>query len=181
MADYKADRTKVPVDVAGGIIEGEFNGKLNRTDEVIGRRIMLHDGRSSCQRNETLIPPLATDMLRDLEMLVRRYEDQRLPNVRDLMILFTVRFKAGGTFHAQFEAARSFAWTKLCVERRLPVVVVQHQPGLSGYAEGKPHCHLLIFARELHDSNFLGFTPLLKTSPKAVLAAEWAAWLDQVA
>jgi hypothetical protein len=177
MADYKADRTKVSVDVAGGVIPGEFNGKLNRTDEVVGRRIMLHDGQSSCQRHELLIPPHATDMLRDLRTLVQRYEDQRLPDTRDLIILFTVRFKFGGTFHAQFEAARSFAWNNLCVERRLPVIIVQHQPGLSGYAEGKPHCHLLIFARELHDSNFLGFTPLLKTSPKAVLAAEWAAWL----
>ena len=181
MADYKADRTKVAIDVAGGVIQGEFNGKLNRTDEVIGRRVTLHDGQSSCQRYELLIPPLATDILRDLSTLVRRYENQRLPAMRDLMILFTVRFKLGGTFHAQFEAARSFAWTKLCVERRLPVVLVQHQPGLSGYADGKPHVHLLIFARELHDSNFLGFTPLLKSSPKVVLAAEWAAWLDHIA
>lgn len=176
MADYKADRTKVSVDVAGGVIPGEFNGKLNLTEEVVGRRIKLHDGNSSCQRHELLIPPLATDMLRDLSTLLRRYENQRLPAMRDLMILFTVRFKPGGTFHAQFEAARSFAWAKLCVERRLPVVVVQHQPGLSGYSEGKPHVHMLICARELHDSNFLGFTPLLKISPKAVLAAEWAAW-----
>lgn len=176
MADYKADRTKVPVDVAGGIIEGEFNGKVNRTDEVIGRRIMLHDGRSSCHRYETLIPPGATEMLRELSAIARRYETQRLPEMRDLMILFTVRFKPGSTFHAQFEAARSFAWAKLCVERRLAVTLVQHQPGLSGYAEGKPHVHMLIFARELHDSNFLGFTPLLKGPPKAVLAAEWAAW-----
>ena len=95
------------------------------------------------------------------------------------MILFTVRFKLGGTFHAQLEAARSFAWTKLCIERRLPVVLVQHQPGLSGYAEGKPHIHLLIFARELHDSNVLGFTTLLKGSSKVTLAAEWAAWPDR--
>lgn len=179
MADYKADRTKVSVDVAGGVIPGEFNGKLNRTDEVVGRRITLHDGNSTCQRHELLIPPHATDMLRDLSTLVKRYESQRLPAMRDLMILFTVRFKLGGTFHAQFEAARSFAWTKLCVERRLPVVLVQHQPGLSGYAEGKPHIHMLILARELHDSNFLGFTTLLKGSPKVTLAAEWATWPDR--
>ena len=70
MADYKADRTKVPVDVAGGVIPGEFNGKLNRTDEVVGRRITLHDGNSTCQRHEQLIPPHATDMLRDLITLV---------------------------------------------------------------------------------------------------------------
>jgi hypothetical protein len=118
-------------------------------------------------------------MLRDLSAIARRYESQRLPEMRDLMILFTVRFKPGSTFHAQFEAARSFAWNKLCVERRLPVVLVQHQPGLSGYAEGKPHVHMLIFARELQDCNFLGFTPLLKGPPKAVLAGEWAAWLKQ--
>ncbi len=27
MADYKAERTNVDVDVAGGIIEGEFNAR----------------------------------------------------------------------------------------------------------------------------------------------------------
>ena len=113
--------------------------------------------------------------------LVKRFEDQRLLEMRDLMIVFTMRFKPSGALHVQFEAARSFAWTKLCVERRLAVVVVQHQPGLSGYAEGKPHCHLLIFACELHDSNFLGFTPLLKGPPKAALAAERAAWLAKLA
>ncbi|GLR48100.1 hypothetical protein [Sphingomonas astaxanthinifaciens] len=179
MADYKADRSRVSVDVAGGVIPGEFNGTINRSDEVVGRRITLHEGNSTCQRQELMIPPHATDMLRDVSSILRRYESQRLPEMRDLMILFTVRFRPGGTFHAQFEAARSFAWAKLCVERRLPVVLVQHQPGLSGYSEGKPHIHMLIFARELHDSNFLGFTPLLKGSPKVTLAAEWAAWPDR--
>lgn len=179
MTDYKADRTKVKVDVAGGVIPGVFNGKTNHTHEVIGRRLTLHEGSTSCHRHEPMIPPNATDMLRDLNTLIRRYEDQRIPETRDLMILFTVRFEPGGTFHSQFEIARSFAWAKLCVERKLPVVLVQHQPGLSGYAEGKPHLHLLCFARELHDSNFLGFTPLLKGPPKVVLAAEWAAWLAQ--
>lgn len=177
MTDYKVDRAKVAADVAGGVIPGDFNGKRNHTHEVIGRRLTLHEGSSSCHRHELVIPPLATDMLRDLSTLIHRYEDQRIPETRDLMILFTVRFEPGGTFHSQFEIARSFAWTRLCVERRLPVVLVQHQPGLSGYANDKPHVHLLIFARELHDSNFLGFTPLLKGPPKAVLAAEWADWL----
>lgn len=177
MADHKSDTTKVAIDVAGGIIPGEFDSKLNVTREVLERRLKLHGGLSSCQRHELLIPPHATDMLRDLSTITRRYEDQRIPDTRDLMILFTVRFKPGDTFHAQFETARSFAWRKLCSERRLAVVLVQHQPGLSGYTEGKPHIHMLIFARELHDSNFLGFTPLLKGPPKVVLAAEWAAWL----
>ena len=181
MADYNADRTKVPVDVAGGIIPGEFNGKLNRTDEVIDRRIILHGGQSDGVRHEPMIPPNATGMLLNVSALATLYERQRLPDQRDLMIIFTVRFLQGTTVHAQYEAARAFAWNNLCVERNLAVVVVQHQPGLSGYAQSKGHCHLLIFARELHDSNFLGFTPLLKTSPKAVLAAEWATWLDQVA
>lgn len=179
MSDYKADRTKVSADVAGGIIPGVFNGKHNDTHEVIGRRLTLHEGSSSCHRHELLIPPRATGMLRDLNTIMQRYEAQRIPDTRDLMILFTVRFEPGGTFHSQFESARSFAWAKLCVERAVPTVLVQHQPGLSGYADGKPHCHLLIFARELHDSNFLGFTPLLKGPPKAVLATEWAAWLAQ--
>ncbi|WP_338501453.1 hypothetical protein V6R86_01600 [Sphingomonas kaistensis] len=181
MSDYQADRTKVSVDVAGGVIEGEFNGKLNRTHEVIERRVMLHGGLSSCVRHEPMIPPSATGMLLDVRALTERYESQRLPGQRDLMILFTVRFSRADTFHAQFETARSFAWTKLCVERRLAVVLVQHQPGLSGYVEGKPHVHMLIFSRELHDSNFLGFTDLLKGPPKAILAAEWAAWLAKLA
>ncbi|MDR6852690.1 hypothetical protein J2Y54_002210 [Sphingomonas sp. BE123] len=179
MSDYKADRTKVAADVAGGIIPGEHRGRYNHTHEVIGRRLALHEGSSSCHRHELLIPPRATDMLRDLSTILQRYEGQRIPDTRDLMILFTVRFETGGTFHSQFEIARSFAWTKLCVERAVPLVLVQHQPGLSGYAGGKPHCHLLIFARELHDSNFLGFTPLLKGPPKAVLADEWVGWLAQ--
>lgn len=181
MADYEVDRTKVAGDVSGGVIPGDFNAKPNITDEVISRRIMLHGGASNCRRHELLIPPHATDMLRDIGMITRRYEEQRIPETRDLMILFTVRFKPGGTFHAQFEAARSFAWAKLCVERRLPVVLIQHQPGLSGYAEGKPHVHMLIFARELHDCNFLGFTPLLKGPPKVVLATEWAGWPAETA
>jgi hypothetical protein len=179
MFDYKPDLTKVKADVAGGLIPGELDGKHNDTGEVIGRRLTLHDGSCSCRRHELLIPPHATEMLRDLDLIIQRYEDQRIPGTRDLMILFTVRFEPGGTFHSQFELARSFAWAKLCVERKTPVVLVQHQPGLSGYVDGKAHVHMLIFARELHDSNFLGFTPLVKSSPKVVLAAEWAAWLAQ--
>src|SRR5690242_5767366 len=101
MADYKPDSTKVAADVAGGIIPGVFDGNHNFTHEVIGRRLTLHEGKSSCHRHELLIPPQATDMLRDLNTIIHRYEDQRIPDTRDLMILFTVRFEPGGTFHSQ--------------------------------------------------------------------------------
>lgn len=64
------------------------------------------------------------------------------------------------------------------VRRELAVLLVQHMPNLAGRA-AKGHCHALAFGRRVRGSHFCEFSELNKLGAKAILAAEWAAWLAQ--
>lgn len=84
---------------------------------------------------------------------------------------------SGLPIHQQWELARGFVREKMVIAERLAVVLVQHQPGFRGVADGKPHVHAMALARRLENSNFLGFSPLVKEGAKAKLGAAWKGWL----
>lgn len=176
--DYAPERGKLPrgVDVAFGVIQATGNGMPTTARAAIERRLVLHGGRETCHRSALLLPPNAPDLLDSMEAVLDRHEKQQLPEQRDLLLIFTMRFDAAMPAHRQFRLACDFAYARLARERNLAVVMAQHQPGLAGW-QNKPHCHAFAFARELHGSHFLGFTPLVKPGAKAILAAEWADWL----
>ncbi|WP_121119997.1 hypothetical protein [Croceibacterium ferulae] len=173
--DYAPEREKVAGDVVCGTIFAEFGNRTNSVRGAIERRLTLGGGTMAAHRHELLLPPDAPDLLLDRENLVSHYERSLLPNQRELLVIFTMRFERDGSLHAQWELARSFVRQHI-VGRRLGTVLVQHCPGLAGYADGKPHVHALAIARELIGSNFAAFTPLSRPGAKAILAAEWQAW-----
>lgn len=178
MIDYVPDLTQVAgVDVAFGIIRPEHAGKSITATDAIQRRLRPGAGALLCHRHEVLLPPGAADMLIDLDMLVARYEAQLLPKHRDLIVMLTMRFAPGLPIHQQWELARGFVREKMVVAERLAVVLVQHQPGFRGFADGKPHVHAMALARRLENSHFLGFSPLVKEGAKAKLGAAWKDWL----
>lgn len=114
----------------------------------------------------------------DMDRLISLYEDQFIPEQRDLLVVFTMRFDDDLTFHAQWELARGFVSRRLASERRLAVILAQHQASLAGFAT-KGHCHALCFSRRLVGSHLRDFTPLARPGTKALLGAEWADWLVQ--
>lgn len=176
--DYKPETGKPPrgVDVAAGVIQANYKGVATTAREAIERRLVLHGGTGACHRKKLLLPPSAPDLLGEIKAATDCYEERLIPDQRDLIVIFTVRFEPNLAVHRQWELARGFAYQHLALQRNLAVILVQHLPGLSGW-QNKPHAHMLAFARELHGPYFQGFTPLTKPGAKAILANGWADWL----
>ncbi len=180
MADYAPERGALPagIDLAHGIIQASYNGATITVGAAIARRFTPHGGsKLTCYDQELLLPNSAPDTVRDIAPLVALYESQLLPDQLDLIGITTVRFDHDLACHRQWELARGWARASFTEARNLAVQVVHHVPGLAG-RKHKPHLHLLWPARELHGSTFSAFSPLTKPGAKAILAAEWASWLE---
>lgn len=178
MSDYTADRTKVPgVDISFGVIRSTHGGKAVTARSAVERRLMPNANGPLCHRQELLLPPGAADMLLDLELLLACHEKQLIPDQRDLITIFTMRFGRGAALHEQWELARGFVRERMVIAEQLAVVLVQHQPGFCGYRNGKAHVHAMALARRLENSHFVGFSPLIDDGAKAKLGAAWKDWL----
>lgn len=179
MADYTPEPGELSagIDLTHGIIGRTYKGRTNTVGAAISRRLAPHGGRDiTAYDQELLLPKAAPDQLRKLNVLVDLYENQLLPGQKDLLGITTVRFDHDLTCHRQWELARGWAHAAF-TSRGLAVEVVHHVPGLAG-RKHKPHCHLMWPVRVLHGSSTFGrFSELTKAGAKAILAAEWAAWL----
>lgn len=178
MADYTPERGPLPagVDMVHGVIQTEHKGQLNSAAEAFTRRLAPHGPENDVAYNAALLlPPTAPDLLANIDRLLRLYEDQILPGQKDLLGITTVRFDHDMPRHVAFELARGWA-RQAFVRRNLAVMLVHHDPGLAGRSS-KQHVHCLWFARHLHCCTFGPFSDLTKPGARALLAAEWAAWL----
>jgi hypothetical protein len=178
MADYTPERGPLPagIDMAHGIIQAEHKGKVNTVAEAMLRRVQPHGvGNGDAYHGELLLPRSAPDLLRDFEVLLKLYEQQRLPEQRDLVGITTVRFAHDVQKHVAFDLARGFARHSFS-RRNLVVDLVQHVPGLAG-RDSKQHVHCLWLVRALHGCTFGPFSELTKPGARSILAAEWADWL----
>jgi hypothetical protein len=105
------------------------------------------------------------------------YERARLPEQRDLAIMLTIWTPELQTIHDRLEAARSWVAAALVRQRRLPVLVVAHNPGLAG-SRNDPHVHVMAAARELTPIGWAAFSSLCHDKALHALHAEWRAHLD---
>lgn len=179
MADYSPEPGAVAgVDLTHGIIRRSYKDRVTTTGAAIARRLAPHGGAEiTAYADELLLPASAPDLLCNRKALVDLYDSQLLPEQQDLLGITTVRFDHDLACHRQWELARGWAHASF-TSRGLAVVLVQHVPGLSGRRH-KPHCHLLWPVRTLHGSTFGRFSDLTEVGAKAILAAEWAAWLEE--
>lgn len=178
MADYAPERGPLPagIDMAHGVIQAEYKGRANTAGEAILRRLAPHGpDKGEAYNAELLLPRTAPDLLMNIEALLKLYEQQQLPEQKDLLGITTVRFEHDVAKHVAFDLARGWARQSFS-GRNLVVDLVQHVPGLAG-RNNKQHVHCLWFVRALHGSTFGAFSELTKPGARAILAAEWAAWL----
>jgi hypothetical protein len=178
MADYTPERGALPagVDMAHGILQTMHKGQPNTVTAALTRRLAPHGrGNALAYYDELLLPASAPDLLTNIDRLIALYDEQRLPEQKDLLGITTVRFEHGVTKHVAFELARGWARRSFS-GRNLAALLVQHVPGLAG-RDSKQHCHCLWWVRALHGSTFGPFSDLTKPGARAILAAEWADWL----
>jgi hypothetical protein len=151
--------------MAHGIIQIEHKGQPNTVTAALTRRLAPHGpGNALAYYDELLLPPSAPDLLTNIDRLIAHYDEQRLPQQRDLLVVTTVRFEHGVAKHVAFELARGWARHSFSA-RNLAVHLIQHVPGLAGRSN-KQHVHCLCscgrcMARPLAPS---------ATSPSQVLA-----------
>ncbi|TVV74749.1 hypothetical protein [Sphingomonas solaris] len=183
MGDYNAERlklaTELGVDIAHGVIQSVHAGKRNRPGEAIARRLALHGSiEPNCFAHGVLLPRRASEQLTDIAALVRLYEAQLLPEQVDLLTNTTLRFGDEVPTHRAWMLATNFAYEALCERRSLACIAIFHVPALAGRAAPN-HAHLLAICRTLSTQATFGrFSDLTKPGAKAVLATEWAAYLD---
>jgi hypothetical protein len=159
VADYTPESGPVPkgIDLTHGIIRSTYNGRNTTVGEAIVRRLSPHrNGKITAYDQELLLPASAPDTLRELHVLVALYEQQLLPEQKDLLGITTVRFDHALPAHRQWELARVWAHASFTA-RGLPVELVHHIPGLSG-RKHKPHLHALWPVRVLNGATFGAFS-----------------------
>lgn len=128
----------------------------------------------SCYRWDVLLPPHASDEFRDPKRLCEKYEEQACNNLKDLVVMITLRFPNPDRLHSAWENARSFALERLCRERNVAVIAAMHLPVQVG-STNPPHIHLMSLARELQCFGFGPFVrPFSADAGKAMIAPEWA-------
>lgn len=118
--DYSPDKNaRLPgIDFTHGTIKPHHGGRATTAGQAIARRLSPHGrGEIDCFDHEVLLPRYGPDALRQLHRLVLTYEEQLLPNQRDLLGIATVRFDPGERFHHQWELAR--AWVRASLNRGL--------------------------------------------------------------
>lgn len=130
----------------------------------------------TCYRWDVLLPPFANDEFLDPKRLCERYEEQACNNLKDLLVMITLRFPNPDRLHRTWEDVREFALERLCHERNLAVIAAMHLPVEVG-STNPPHIHLMVPARELQCFGFGPFVrPLAADAGKGIVADEWADW-----
>lgn len=141
--------------------------------------------RPTCYRYDVLLPPGASDDYLDPEVLCRAYAAHGFEGIKDLVVIATVRFPDAEMIpprlklHEAWELARSFAYQRLTLERKLAVVIVMHVPRRAGQGDLAPHCHIMALARELGPTGFGNFIrPLASDAGRQLMDQEWTAWCE---
>lgn len=183
MADYAPERGPVPVgvDVAHGVIQAEYKGRTNTVASAVAKRLMPHGAAGTpCYRDTVVLPAAASDLLDGVIPLCDLYNRQLMPQQRDLLTITTLRFDDAMPLHVAWRLAVGFADDSFCRRRKQPGILAQHVPALAGRGASKHHVHILALCRSLTaaGATFGGFSDLAQPGAKAVIAAEWTAWLN---
>jgi hypothetical protein len=166
-----------------GVIRRELKGRVFDTRDAVLRRLRPVGGPPpaggwppTCYRSDVILPPGASDRLRDPKALCDAYEEEAFPGIKDLLIIVTLRFpQATTTLHEIWEDVRGFA-ASLAYERQVAAILAMHVPARAGKS-GHPHLHILIPARRLERFSFGEFLrPLASDRGRDIIEAAWKTW-----
>jgi len=170
-------------DIGFGVIRRTLGDIVNDTGRTVWKKMhptMTHSADAAwapcCWRSDVLLPPGCPDLYDDPRRLTQQYEDQMPASGKDLIVMMTLRFPGSTSLHADWERTRSFARQVLAVDRRLPTVLVMHNPRAAG-GSNAAHIHVMAMARELDGAGFGAFSrELTNDRGRDVLVDAWKAW-----
>ncbi len=162
------------------VLRSEYCGRRNSTVQYAAAKLGVIDPAAAnwqIQRSYDVVIPFGTsDDFADPRALWAAYESARLPQQRDLALALTLWTPDLKTMHDRLEAARSWAYAAFVRRRRLPAMVVAHNPLAAGVRHD-PHVHVMVAARELGSLGFGAFSDLCRDEPLKALHADWSAHL----
>lgn len=162
------------------VLRSEYSNRRNSTLQYAATKLGVVDPAAAnweIQRSYDVVIPLGTsDAFADPRALWAAYEAARLPQQRDLALVLTLWTPDLTTMHDRLEAARTWAYAAFARRRRLPAMVVAHNPLAAGVRHD-PHVHVMVAARELGSLGFEAFSDLCRDEPLKTLHADWSAHL----
>ena len=165
-----------------GVLRRQFSGR-NDVVTFVGKKLYPASKAPECPHSpwaptavrwDVLLPRSASDLMRDPAVLSRSFEATAPPTQASLMLHLKVEARSDQPLHVAWELARRFAFAHLVDEHGLPVVIIQHHPGVTGHQQaGKPHSHICCLARTLDLHGWGATTGLAVDEARFPLAEAW--------
>lgn len=130
---------------------------------------------------EVLLHPDAPQDYKNVDFLMRHYEDSLSPEETIAFIQVTIRFGECPNLHAPYEIARAWFKHHYCDDDqvRAPVILILHAPHLAG-SSADAHVHGLILPRRLSRYGWMGMARDLGSDAAALKAHKsWEAFRNR--
>lgn len=162
-----------------GVLRTRFSQRDNNPVSYIAEKlapVLPHGGhwQPTAARTDTLLPPSVPDLFLDPMVLATSYMSNLLPTQKDLLICLKMALDEDQPLHGGWERARAFAREALMAVHGLPVVLVLHDPAMSGRLRPNgPHIHALAFARRFAARGWAERSSLARDAAHDDLAEAW--------
>lgn len=181
MGDYE--------DFGFGILRQTYRGFANLPSEFGGRKLRpgaqdnepaRSDAEITASWADVVLPPDAPDTLARPCQLLQALDEAIMPHEQAALIYATLSYPEETREHHAWNEARAFAFSTLALKRKLPTLLVLHNPSIVA-SDNPIHVHLLISPRRMDGLGFRGFDPaLIYNEAQDVIFEEWqgfkAAW-----
>ena len=172
-------------DFGFGILRQTYRGFPNLPSEFGGRKLRpgaqhtepaRSDAEITASWADVVLPPYASDNLSRPCRMLKALDDAVVEHETAVLVYVTLSYPDETREHHAWNEARSFALTALALKRRLPTLVVLHNPAIVA-SENPIHVHLLISPRRVDCLGFKGFDEDLKfNEAQQLIYDEWQAF-----
>ena len=175
-------------DFGFGILRQTYRGFPNSPSEFGGRKLRpgavdtepaRRDADITASWADVVLPPNAPDDLARPCRLLKALDEAIVPHEQAVLVYATLSYPEETREHHAWNEARAFAFSVLALKRRLPTLVVLHNPAVVA-SENPIHVHLLISPRRANGLGFKGFDDdLIYNEAQQLLFDEWRAFRGQ--
>lgn len=176
-------------DFGFGVLRQTYRGHPNLPSEFGGRKLRpaaqdtepAHtDTQITANWADVVLPPDAPDELARPCRLLQALDEAVVPHEPATLIYATLSYPDATREHHAWNEARAFAFSTLALKRKLPTLLVLHNPSVVA-SDNPIHVHLLISPRKVDGLGFRGFDPdLAYNEAQDIIFEEWkvfrAAW-----
>jgi hypothetical protein len=162
-----------------GVLRTRFSNRANDPASYIAEKlapVLPHGGhwQPTAARLDTLLPSGVPDLFLDPMVLAASYMSHLPSTQTDLLICLKMTLDEDQPLHGGWERARAFAREMLVAGHGLPVVLVLHDPAMSGRLRpNRPHIHALTFARRFAARGWAERSSLARDAAHNDLAEAW--------